>query len=123
MSKIGIMGGTFNPIHNGHLAIAEKAVQQFGLDMVFFVTSGNPPHKKEKKILDAQIRHKMVCMAIKNYSKFEPCDFEVNREDYSYTADTLQYLKKNQRKSELYLIIGADSLHNFPTWKIGRAHV
>ncbi len=116
MSKIGIMGGTFNPIHNGHLAIAEKAVRQLGLDMVFFVTSGNPPHKKGKKILDARIRHKMVCMAIKNYSKFEPCDFEVNREEYSYTADTLQYFRKKYKKSELYLIIGADSLHDLPAW-------
>lgn len=116
MSKIGIMGGTFDPIHNGHLAIAEKAAQQLGLDKVFFVTSGNPPHKKGKKILDAKVRHKMVCMAIKNYSKFEPCDFEVNREAYSYTADTLQYFKKNYRKAELYLIIGSDSLHDLPTW-------
>ena len=116
MSKIGIMGGTFNPIHNGHLAIAEKAVQQLGLEKVFFVTSGNPPHKKDKKILDAKIRHKMVCMAIKNYSKFEPCSFEVDKEEYSYTADTLQYFKSRIRKAELYLIIGSDSFHDLPSW-------
>lgn len=116
MSKIGIMGGTFNPIHNGHLALAEAAVNQFNLDKVIFMTSGNPPHKRAKTILDAKMRHKMVAIATKNYQKFEACDYEVEKEGYSYTVETLQYLKKENKNDELYLIIGADSLHNFKSW-------
>ena len=116
MSRIGVMGGSFDPIHNGHLALAEKAALQFELDKVLFVTSGNPPHKKGRVVLDAQMRHKMVSIAIKNYQKFEPCDFEVNRDSYSYTVNTLQYLKKEYKDSELFFIIGADSLHNLRQW-------
>ena len=116
MSRIGVMGGSFDPIHNGHLALAEKAALQFELDKVLFVTSGNPPHKKGRVLLDAQMRHKMVSIAIENYNKFEPCDFEVNREAYSYTVDTLQYLKKQNKDAELFLIIGADSFHDLRKW-------
>lgn len=117
MSKIGVMGGTFDPIHNGHLALAEKAASQFNLDKVIFVTSGNPPHKDGKRILDAQMRQKLVGIATENYKKFEICDYEVSKDTYSYTVDTLNYLKKQYKKAELYFIIGADSLHNLPEWR------
>lgn len=121
MPKIGIMGGTFNPIHNGHLAIAQKACTQFDLDKVIFITGGNPPHKKDQKILDAQTRHKMVSMAIRNYKKFEPCDYEVKKGSYSYTFETLKYIKRTENKADLYFIIGADSLHNITSWYKPRA--
>lgn len=121
MSKIGVMGGTFDPIHKGHLALAQKALEQFGLDKVLFITGGNPPHKKGKRILDSRIRHKMVKIAISNYEKFAPCDYEINKEKFSYTLETLQYLKKEYKGDELYLIIGADSFHNLPTWYRPRA--
>ena len=116
MSKIGLMGGTFDPIHKGHLALAGAAAEQLGLDKVLFITGGNPPHKKKNKILDANIRHKMVKIAVEGYEKFEPYDYEVNKGSFSYTVETLQYLKKEFKGDELYLIIGADSFHNLPTW-------
>ena len=85
MSKIGIMGGTFDPIHNGHLKIALSAKSEYHLDKVIFLTSGNPPHKKGKQILDAKIRHIMVKRAISGIDGFEASDYEVNRSEYSYT--------------------------------------
>jgi nicotinate-nucleotide adenylyltransferase len=91
--KIGIMGGTFNPVHNAHIELAKKALEQFGLDKVLFITNGNPPHKKNHFILDAFIRHKMVCLAIKDYPKFETYDYEIKKETYSYTYETLKHLK------------------------------
>ncbi len=116
MPKIGIMGGTFNPVHNAHIELAQKALLQFGLDKVLFITSGNPPHKKGSPILDANIRHKMVCIAIKDYPQFEAYDFEVKKESYSYSYETLKHLKKLDKSNELYFIIGADSLHNITSW-------
>ena len=116
MPKIGIMGGTFNPVHNAHIELAKKALEQFGLDKVLFITNGNPPHKKNHFILDAFIRHKMVCLAIKDYPKFETYDYEIKKETYSYTYETLKHLKKLYKPTDLYFIIGADSLHDIKKW-------
>ena len=76
MSKIGIMGGTFNPIHNGHIKIAQAAKSEYHLDKVIFLTSGNPPHKRNKNILDASIRHIMVKKAIEGIDGFEADDYD-----------------------------------------------
>ena len=116
LSKIGIMGGTFNPIHNAHIEIAKSACEQFNLDKVLFITSGNPPHKKNRTKTSPYLRHKMVTEAIKNYEKFEACDYEVKKETYSYTLETLKYIKKEYNNPEIFFIIGADSLHDLPKW-------
>lgn len=116
MRKIGILGGTFNPIHNGHIEIARRAKEQFGLCKVIFLTSGNPPHKKNTQILDAKIRHIMVKRAISGIDGFEACDWEVNRAELSYTRDTLLHFKEIFPKDELYFIIGGDSLRDFDKW-------
>lgn len=116
MSKIGIMGGTFDPIHNGHLKIASAAKSEYHLDRVIFLTSGNPPHKRGKKILDAKIRHIMVKRAIADIPGFEPCDWEVNRAEYSYTLTTLRHFHELYPVDELFFIIGGDSLRDFNTW-------
>ena len=79
------MGGTFNPIHNAHLDIAQKALTQFDLDMVFFMTNGNPPHKTDMPVLDSKIRHKMVTLATDGSENFFSHDYEVNKDSYSYT--------------------------------------
>lgn len=120
MGRLGIMGGTFNPVHNGHIEVAKAAMEQFNLDKVLFVTSGNPPHKKGEKILNAKLRHKMVEFAIEGIEKVEACDYEVLKSEYSYTIETLKYLKK-QYDSELFLIMGADSFHNLHMWYKPRA--
>lgn len=115
MIKTGIMGGTFDPIHNGHLLLARYAKEQYGLDEVWFMTSGNPPHKQNERT-DSHIRHKMVCMAIENDSEFIPCDFEVNRKELSYSVHTMEYFAKEYKNREFYFIIGQDSLKNLPNW-------
>ena len=116
MCKIGILGGTFNPIHNGHIEIAKRAKSQYGLDRVIFLTSGNPPHKRDRQILDAKIRHIMVKRAIAGIDGFSACDWEVNRAEYSYTQDALLHFKEIYPESELYFIIGGDSLRDFDKW-------
>lgn len=116
MKRIGILGGTFNPIHNGHIKIAQLAKQEYHLDRVIFLTSGNPPHKREDKILDAKIRHIMVKRAICGVDGFVADDYEVKKEELSYTLYTLQHYKRLYPEDELYFIIGGDSLANFHLW-------
>lgn len=114
--KTGIIGGTFNPIHNAHLLIAEHAREQFGLDSVWFMTSGNPPHKRDMKIIDACIRENMVRLAVSDNPHFEVCSYETERGEYSYTANTLTEFAKLYPEREFYFIIGADSLEQMITW-------
>lgn len=116
MSKIGIMGGTFNPIHFGHIKIAANAKSEYHLDKVIFLTSGNPPHKRNKPILDAKIRHIMVKRAISGIDGFEASDYEVNRKEYSYSVNTLKHFKEIMPDDELFFIIGGDSLRDFHKW-------
>lgn len=114
--KIGILGGTFNPIHNGHIEIARRAMEEYGLSEVVFLTSGNPPHKKGQGVLDKKIRHIMVKRAISGIDGFSACDWEVNREEYSYTQDSLLHFKEIYPDCKLYFIIGGDSLRDFDKW-------
>lgn len=116
MSKIGIMGGTFDPIHFGHLKIASCAKSEYHLDKVIFLTSGNPPHKRDKEILDAKIRHIMVKRAIAGIDGFEASDYEVNLKEYSYSVNTLRHFRKIMPDDELFFIIGGDSLRDFHKW-------
>lgn len=116
--KIGIMGGTFDPIHVGHLILGERAYEQLGLDKILFMPSGNPPHKKNRtgRASDEQ-RAEMVKMAIEGNPHFELSLIEMNEEGYSYTYRTLEMLKEQNPDTDYYFIIGADSLYNFTTWK------
>lgn len=114
--RIGIMGGTFNPIHIGHLILAQKACEEYGLDKVIFITSADPPHKKGNIVL-ADIRAKMVELAIEDNDSFIHSNIEINREGYSYTYLTLLELKEIYTDTELYFILGADSLFYLEKWK------
>lgn len=114
--KIGIMGGTFNPIHNGHLILAESAYEQFHLDKIIFLPSGNPPHKPNVSYIEAKHRCNMVDIAIYDNFHFEISLDEVNRPGITYTADTLRDMRRADPASEFYFIIGADSLFSFETW-------
>lgn len=116
MSKIGIMGGTFDPIHNGHLRLAKQAYLQYHLDSVWFMPSGQPPHKKDHKVTDADIRCKMVQIAIAGYPYFCCSDFEVKRFGNTYTAQTLALLKEKYPDHRFYFIVGADSLYEIESW-------
>lgn len=114
--NIGIMGGTFNPIHNAHLMIAQTARDEYKLDEVWFLTSGNPPHKLNENIVDADVRHEMVMDAIKSNPHFKPCSYEVERVEYSYTFATLENFTNEYPDHTFYFIIGGDSLHYFHKW-------
>ncbi len=116
--KIGILGGTFNPIHNGHLEIAKVAQKLFKLDNVVFVPSGIPPHKTGEKILNGEKRYQMVLTAIKGTKKFSASRIELDRKGCSYAIDTFIELKKKFGKSaELYYIMGLDSINDILNWK------
>ncbi len=117
MKKIGIMGGTFNPIHNGHLMIAENAREQYSLDQVLFVPTGHSPLQHKQHITDAIHRCEMVSLAISDNPWFVLSEIEVQSLETSYTFRTLQKLKESYGNAELYFILGADSLFNFETWK------
>ena len=116
--RIGIMGGTFDPIHIGHLILGETAYHQFHLDNVLFMPAGNPPHKqdRENRATDSQ-RVEMVRLAIASNPHFTLSMEEMHREGYSYTYRTLERLKKRYPDTEYYFILGADSLYTFDEWK------
>ena len=116
MNKVGIMGGTFNPIHFGHLFLAENAFEQLGLDKVLFMPSKNPPHKDKPDEITEQQRIDMISLAIIENPHFELSTFEMDREGMTYTADTMTILAKQHPDIEYYFIVGADSLFMMQKW-------
>ena len=120
MKRIGIFGGTFDPPHNGHIAIAEQAKKQLGLECVWFIPAYIPPHKHQHSSTSAQRRLKMIKLAIGGRKNFKISAIELKRRGISYTIDTLKAFKRRFPKAELVLIIGADNLVQFNTWKSPR---
>ena len=116
MKRIGIMGGTFDPVHNGHLLIAENAYEQLALDEVRFIPTGRSPHKQGKQITEGTHRLQMVKLAIADHPDFIADDIELRSEQLSYSYITLQKLCKNAPDDEFYFIMGGDSLRDFKTW-------
>ena len=117
VEKIGILGGTFDPIHNGHLKYAKEAADRYGLDRVFFIPTGNPPHKVTYLVTAAKRRLAMVKAATECDSRFETKSYEVDREGETYTVETLREIKKDYPDAELYYLIGTDVLMNLIKWK------
>ncbi len=115
--KTGVFGGTFDPVHNGHLAIAEEVRQQLSLDEVWFVPTGQPWLKAGRMITPWKQRVKMVELAITGKPYFKLSTIEVSRPGPSYTIDTIVELKKDMPEAELYFIAGWDSLNSLPLWK------
>lgn len=115
--RIGIMGGTFNPIHYGHLLIAENACEQFQLNQVIFMPAGSPPHKNNNQILNAGNRLDMIQLAITDNPHFSCSDYEILKEGICYTYLTLQEFKNRFPEYHVYFIMGADSLAYFETWR------
>ena len=114
--KIGILGGTFDPVHNAHIEIANQALKQFDLDKVFLMPTPNPPHKSKNFITDILHRMNMLNLAIDGMSGLEVSDFESASGKVTYTADTLKALARLYPDDELFFIIGSDSLATFTSW-------
>lgn len=120
MKRIGIMGGTFNPIHNGHLAIAEQAREQFLLEKVLFIPSGVPYMKDLQAVLPVQTRCEMTAAAITGKPYFELSDIESSDAEQgknTYTYETMQKLRCIDPEADYYFILGADSLRDIENWK------
>lgn len=115
--KIGIMGGTFNPIHNGHLIIAEQARQEYQLDLVLFIPAGVPPHKRQDSILDSSLRCEMIQLAIQSNPHFQLDTREVDSQEISYTYLTLGSLSEQYPDAKLYFIMGEDSIYAVSSWR------
>ncbi len=115
--KIGILGGTFNPIHIGHLILAEEVREKIGLEKVIFVPAYLPPHKNNSDIAKAAHRHRMICDAIKGNKHFIASDAEIKRKGKSYTIDTVREFNKKYPKFEIFFIAGSDVLRYLDDWK------
>jgi len=115
--RLGILGGTFNPIHLGHLAAAEEVRDRLKLEKVIFIPSFIPPHKSEEDMPSAVQRQEMVRLAIKGNPHFTVSDMEIRRGGRSYTVDTLEMLRQAHIGAELYFITGLDSFLDIRTWK------
>jgi len=115
--KIGVLGGTFDPIHNAHLLLAEQAREQLGLKKVLFVPAGDPWRKAFRRVLPAAHRLAMTELAVQDDSGFVVDDCETKRKGPTYTAETLRELHKRHAKDELYLLLGEDALADLPFWR------
>ncbi len=115
--KTGIMGGTFNPIHNGHLMLAGHVMEEFGLDEIWFMPNGNPPHKRQESIgTSTSDRLEMVRIAIGDCPKFSIQPYEAEKKTVSYSYQTMEEFRKSYPDRDFYFIIGADSLFQMETW-------
>jgi nicotinate-nucleotide adenylyltransferase len=116
MNKIGIIGGTFDPPHNGHLLIANEVYHALQLDEVWFMPNQIPPHKMGKDVASAHDRTEMLKLAIEKEPHFVLCLIELERQGPSYTYDTIVQLKKKHPDTEFYFIIGSDMVEYLPKW-------
>jgi nicotinate-nucleotide adenylyltransferase len=114
--RLGIFGGTFDPIHVGHLILAEQCREACRLDQVLFVPAGQPPHKSERQITAGRLRLEMVELAIAGHPAFRVSSIELDRAGPSYSADTLAELSRQHPGAELFFLIGSDSLADLPYW-------
>jgi nicotinate-nucleotide adenylyltransferase len=116
-NRVGILGGTFNPVHFGHIAIAKIALYEFALGEIVFLPLGLPPHKRNEYIAPPESRLDMIKLAIEEEKRFSVNTIELYRDGFTYSVDTLEILTRENRNTEYYYIIGADSLFELKTWK------
>ena len=114
--RIGLLGGTFDPIHSGHLILASQAAESLDLEQILFIPAKIPPHKLGETITPAADRVAMVEAAIDHDDRFVFSDFDLRTNEPSFTADLVTRISNNMPEYELYFITGADSLRDFPTW-------
>ena len=115
--KVGLYFGSFNPIHIGHLIIANQLVENSDLDQVWFVVTPHNPFKKKSSLLDNHQRLEMVYLATKDYDKLQPCDIEFNLPQPNYTVNTLAHLREKHPTHDFSIIMGEDNLKSFHKWK------
>lgn len=118
MKRIGLFGGTFNPIHLGHVQVIREVKTGFGLDRIFIIPSALPPHKKPGSVVDAEDRLEMIRLAFSNDPNYVVSDVELKRSGPSYTIDTVRHFTFNSPGNEkFYLIVGLDAFLEVHTWK------
>ena len=117
MSKIGVFGGTFNPIHNGHVSLGVYCKDELSLDKLMLIPTYTPPHKSSSELAEEEHRVNMCKLATEQYGYFEVSDIEIERKGKSYTYETLKSLKEIYTEDELYLIVGADMFLTLDKWK------
>jgi nicotinate-nucleotide adenylyltransferase len=115
--RIGLLGGTFNPVHRGHIELGLKVREAFGLDRILYILSARPPHKQSRKIPGATVRFRMLEKALKPYPKLVPCDLEIKRPEPSWTVDTITELKARFPGDRFYFITGSEGFLKIRTWK------
>lgn len=115
--RVGLLGGSFNPVHLGHLIVAQDALEQARLDEVWFIPCHRPPHKSARGLASASDRWAMLCRALRGERRFKPLDIELRRRGISYSVDTVEALNRRHRNVEFYFIIGADGVAELPRWK------
>jgi nicotinate-nucleotide adenylyltransferase len=115
--RVGLFGGTFDPIHTGHLVVAMLAKEALNLDKVYFIPAGVPPHKRDKRITEGIHRYRMVQLAIQGYDEYEVLDWELKQNQPSYTVDTLSWYCRTHPSHNPFFIMGADMLLDLPNWQ------
>ncbi len=115
--RIGVLGGTFDPPHTGHMRMAEKGAGMLDLDKVIFVPANIPPHKESFRVSSSYHRYAMTVLSALNYENFTVSTFELEREEVSYTYHTLKAFKEREPEGDFFFLMGADSLIQIDTWK------
>lgn len=115
--KIGILGGTFNPVHLGHVLLALEVREKLKLNEILFIPTGDPPHKTSQVLASAKDRYEMVKLAIAGYPFFKVSSMEIDRKNKSYTIDTVRELKARKPGDDFYFIIGLDAFMDIGSWK------
>jgi len=115
--RLGVLGGTFDPVHVGHLILAEAAREELALERVLFVPAGQPWRKAERQITASEHRVAMVRLAVEDNPAFEVCTVEVQAPGPSYTVETLERIREENGDAELFFVVGQDSFRDMPNWK------